>query len=433
MRSAGALAVARAQRAPRSGSTSSSLRGDWWHRRSASAASTSLSATRPTSPTATRTCRARATSRRWRWPPARDGLDALRRSSPARPRHLSPGGWLLLEHGWDQADAVRELLADAGFGAIETPPRSRRPPALQRRPSADRQPPARRPSARESARFVGSRAVENATPQGARSGVAWNSEGPVRPLGWFAQCREKAMRTTTGWLLGLALGVAAQWAAAQTGSGLAVSDDAPGWARWQARIAINSSTPLWRSDLARGDAAGLKVQGLGLIGDYYFARLPLGSHGAGGFRATSGVLLGARTAVGRRRRRAARRRSASGGATSSLLSGLPGADTALDSTTVPYVGLGYSGLTGRGGWGFAADVGVMALNGGSAVRFGAAAERLAEPRRPAARHAPGAGAAARRLVLVLMPATCGHASPPAARGVPLPYNLACPLSLLARP
>jgi hypothetical protein len=36
---------------------------------------------------------------------------------------------------------------------------------------------------------------------------------------------------------------------------------------------------------------------------------------------------------------------------------------------VPYVGLGYSGLTGRGGWGFAADVGVMALHGDS-VRFG---------------------------------------------------------------
>ena len=31
---------------------------------------------------------------------------------------LRPGGWLLLEHGWDQADAVAGLLAAAGFGAI---------------------------------------------------------------------------------------------------------------------------------------------------------------------------------------------------------------------------------------------------------------------------------------------------------------------------
>jgi hypothetical protein len=178
------------------------------------------------------------------------------------------------------------------------------------------------------------------------------------------------MRTTTGWLLGLALGVAAQWAAAQSGSGLAVSDDTPGWARWQARIAVNSSTPLWRSDLARGDAAGLKVQGLGLIGDYYFARLPLGSQGAGGFRASSGVLLGNGAPLWAAQAPGGSSQFSLGRRNLSLLPGLPGADPALDSTTVPYVGLGYSGLTGRGGWGFAADVGVMALNGGSAVRFG---------------------------------------------------------------
>jgi hypothetical protein len=177
------------------------------------------------------------------------------------------------------------------------------------------------------------------------------------------------MRTTTGWLLGLALGVAAQWAAAQTGSGLAVSDDTPGWARWQARIAINASTPLWRSDLARGDAAGLKVQGLGLIGDYYFARLPLGSHGAGGFRASSGVLLGSGAPLWAAQAPGGSSQFSLGRRNLSLLSALPGADPALDSSTVPYVGLGYSGLTGRGGWGFAADVGVMALHGDS-VRFG---------------------------------------------------------------
>lgn len=31
------------------------------------------------------------------------------------PQHLLPGGWLLLEHGYDQAPAVRELLAASGF------------------------------------------------------------------------------------------------------------------------------------------------------------------------------------------------------------------------------------------------------------------------------------------------------------------------------
>ena len=48
------------------------------------------------------------------------GLDALRHLTASAPRHLSPGGRLLLEHGHDQGEAVRRLLADAGFGAIET-------------------------------------------------------------------------------------------------------------------------------------------------------------------------------------------------------------------------------------------------------------------------------------------------------------------------
>jgi release factor glutamine methyltransferase len=44
-----------------------------------------------------------------------DGLDDLRAIVASAPAHLEPGGWLLLEHGWDQAGAVRALLAAAGF------------------------------------------------------------------------------------------------------------------------------------------------------------------------------------------------------------------------------------------------------------------------------------------------------------------------------
>lgn len=50
--------------------------------------------------------------------PGGDGLDALRAIITGAPAHLVPGGWLLLEHGWDQACAVAALLADAGFDAI---------------------------------------------------------------------------------------------------------------------------------------------------------------------------------------------------------------------------------------------------------------------------------------------------------------------------
>jgi release factor glutamine methyltransferase len=52
--------------------------------------------------------------------PSGDGLDALRAIVDGAPGHLNTAGWLLLEHGHDQADAVRALLSARGFGEIET-------------------------------------------------------------------------------------------------------------------------------------------------------------------------------------------------------------------------------------------------------------------------------------------------------------------------
>jgi release factor glutamine methyltransferase len=46
------------------------------------------------------------------------GLDAIRAIIEAAPGHLEPDGWLLLEHGYDQAEAVHGLLATAGFAEI---------------------------------------------------------------------------------------------------------------------------------------------------------------------------------------------------------------------------------------------------------------------------------------------------------------------------
>ena len=47
-----------------------------------------------------------------------DGLDGDSRDCRARAGdYLAAGGWLLLEHGYDQADRVQALLRDAGFGA----------------------------------------------------------------------------------------------------------------------------------------------------------------------------------------------------------------------------------------------------------------------------------------------------------------------------
>ncbi|QNP39857.1 peptide chain release factor N(5)-glutamine methyltransferase [Lysobacter solisilvae (ex Woo and Kim 2020)] len=49
-----------------------------------------------------------------------DGLDAIRRIAAEAPAYLQAGGWLLLEHGWDQGAAVRGLLLAAGFVEVAT-------------------------------------------------------------------------------------------------------------------------------------------------------------------------------------------------------------------------------------------------------------------------------------------------------------------------
>jgi release factor glutamine methyltransferase len=49
-----------------------------------------------------------------------DGLDAIRQIVEGVPGHLEPGGWLLMEHGWNQGDAVRRLLQAARFADVVT-------------------------------------------------------------------------------------------------------------------------------------------------------------------------------------------------------------------------------------------------------------------------------------------------------------------------
>ncbi len=50
----------------------------------------------------------------------RDGLDIIRRIAADAPARLAPGGWLLLEIAFNQAAAVRDLLAARGFVDILT-------------------------------------------------------------------------------------------------------------------------------------------------------------------------------------------------------------------------------------------------------------------------------------------------------------------------
>lgn len=49
-----------------------------------------------------------------------DGFAALIEIIAGAPAHLEPGGWLILEHGWQQALKVRNLLEQAGFSHVRS-------------------------------------------------------------------------------------------------------------------------------------------------------------------------------------------------------------------------------------------------------------------------------------------------------------------------
>lgn len=49
-----------------------------------------------------------------------DGLMDIRTIVQQAPARLAAGGWLLLEHGWDQAEAVQALLRTAGFAQVQS-------------------------------------------------------------------------------------------------------------------------------------------------------------------------------------------------------------------------------------------------------------------------------------------------------------------------
>lgn len=119
-------------------------------------------------------------------------------------------------------------------------------------------------------------------------------------------------------------------------------------------------------------------QGVSLFGDYYL--LQQGSTGPGsfhgGFRATGGLLIGPRGTPWVGAQAGAPAWRSGYGAQRRSFSLLPAAmaDTEDAGDSMSYLGVGYTGLqslrgTG-GGWGFSADVGVVALKPRSTVRFG---------------------------------------------------------------
>lgn len=142
----------------------------------------------------------------------------------------------------------------------------------------------------------------------------------------------------------------AAWA---QGQGLLASPDNVPWPRWQARLS-----------LAGLDTYPYKSTNLGLMSDYFFARSASPDGSASGFRATGGLVTGQRPTLWM---------------VSPAMAGSPlsNAERRLagemsDSSTLPYLGVGYSGLSGRNGWTFSADFGLVGLPSRNAIRLGRA-------------------------------------------------------------
>lgn len=157
----------------------------------------------------------------------------------------------------------------------------------------------------------------------------------------------------------------AQWA--QAAEGLVVSGEA--WPRWQARLSLGTS-PAGMSGAAAPESAS-QVVAASLLGDYYFSTPRLGSAEVrSGFRATSGLLYG--SAWGSLSGAVVGGSGASGlGLARQNLAAVPPGVDAVDSTTLPYLGLGYTQVS-AGGWGISADIGLVAQSPGSAWRLGRA-------------------------------------------------------------
>ena len=175
-----------------------------------------------------------------------------------------------------------------------------------------------------------------------------------------------------GWLVAALLGAGTAWA--DSGGGLVLRDGAQAWPKWQGRLSLGlSGSSRLRLDLPRGDMADIRCCSLNqvrLMGDYYFTGPLLGQGVSGGFRATSGVVMGPRgallspTALPARSSSALSLSRVVGGVPSSAIDGPP------DIGTVPYLGVGYTGILTRSGLSFSADFGLAAMNPGSGLSVG---------------------------------------------------------------
>jgi len=133
--------------------------------------------------------------------------------------------------------------------------------------------------------------------------------------------------------------------------------------KWQARLELGSPD----ADKAYSGSAS-RLLSAQLMGDYFLTGSGLGGV-QGGLRATGGMLLGPRAMSQHGLGSAMSGNSARLGqnwsiSQRSLVSSSPGLDAGDPTTTMSYLGLGYTGQSLRGGWGFSADLGLLSNSTG---------------------------------------------------------------------
>lgn len=141
------------------------------------------------------------------------------------------------------------------------------------------------------------------------------------------------------------------WAAAVQGvcaEGLRSPDGDLIWPQWQLRRSLLVSTPLVPPLISPLPLQGAKQTTM-LLGDRYFKVPGLNVGSWGSLRASSGIVV----------------------RTHASPTGMfePARDA---NSVVPYLGLGYTGLSIKGGWGLNADIGLTAESPSASTRFGRA-------------------------------------------------------------
>jgi len=146
---------------------------------------------------------------------------------------------------------------------------------------------------------------------------------------------------------------------ARASDGLVLTHGDEVWPQWQARVTV-STTTLLPVTLAADSSARNTLQSGALFSDFYFdtpgLRLP---SSFGGLRATGGLMIGPRGLAQGLTTPALRSAQRYGILVQSGASPLAGD---ANNDAVPYLGVGYTGLALKGGWGITADLGLVAEN-----------------------------------------------------------------------